>query len=81
VTEFRKTREFERMIAEYTGSQYCSVVSNGTVSLSIALLACEIGIGDEVIVPDYTMVATANALPEPVLSARKFVSLRMKKSQ
>lgn len=61
VTEFNKTREFERMIAEYTGSEFCSVVANGTVSLSIALMACGVGIGDEVIVPDYTMVASPNS--------------------
>lgn len=61
VTEFKKTRQFEDMIAEYTGSGFCSVVNNGTISLSIALLACGIGVGDEVIVPDYTMVATANS--------------------
>lgn len=61
VTEFKKTREFEAMIAEYTGSKYCSVVTNGTVSLSIALLACGVGAGDEVIVPDFTMVATPNS--------------------
>lgn len=61
VTEFKKTREFESMIADYTGAKYCSVVSNGTVSLSIALMACGVGVGDEVIVPDYTMVATPNA--------------------
>ena len=62
VTEFKKTREFERMIADYTGAEYCSVVSNGTVSLSVALMACGVGVGDEVIVPDYTMVATPNAV-------------------
>lgn len=62
VTEFKKTREFEKMIADFTGAKYCSVVSNGTVSLSIALMACGVGKGDEVIVPDYTMVATPNAV-------------------
>lgn len=61
VTEFKKTREFERMIAEYTRSTYCSVVANGTVSLTLALQACGIAAGDEVIVPDYTMVATPNS--------------------
>lgn len=59
--EFKKTREFERMIAEYTGAKYCSIMPNGTLSLSVALMACGIGPGDEVIVPDYTMVATPNA--------------------
>ena len=61
VTEFKKTREFEDMIARYTGATYCSVVSNGTVSMSIALIAGGIGVGDEVIVPNYTMVATPNS--------------------
>src|SRR3972149_5175066 len=62
VTEFKKTREFERQIADFTGAKYCSVVSNGTISLTLALIACGIGPGDEVIVPDYTMVASANAV-------------------
>lgn len=68
ITEFRATREFEAAIAAYTGAEYCSVVCNGTVSLVIALLAVGVGVGDEVIVPDYTMVATANAAP--LLGAR-----------
>lgn len=59
--EFKKTREFEKLIADYTGSRFCSIMPNGTISLSVALMACGIGIGDEVIVPDYTMVATPNA--------------------
>lgn len=62
VTEFRKTREFEAGIAAYTGAKHCSVVSNGTISLTLALLACGVGPGDEVLVPDFTMVATANAV-------------------
>lgn len=62
VTEFKKTREFEQEIAGYTGAAYCSVVSNGTVSLAIALMACDIGAGDEVLVPDYTMAATPDAV-------------------
>ena len=61
LTEYKETRRFEDMIAEYTGAKYCSVVANGTVSLMIALLACGVRRGDEVICPDYTMVATPNA--------------------
>lgn len=61
VTEFKKTREFEDMIKEYTGAKYCWITANGTVSLSIALLACGVKSGDEVICPDYTMVATPNS--------------------
>ena len=62
VTEFTKTRDMEKMIAEFTGAKFCSIVSNGTISLTLALIACGIGPGDEVIVPDYTMVATPNAV-------------------
>jgi perosamine synthetase len=62
LTEYKKTREFEQMIADYVGSKYVSVVNNGTVSLVIALIALGIGRGDEVIVPDYTMIASANAV-------------------
>ena len=60
--EFKKTREFERMIADYTGAAYCSIMPNGTLSLSVALLACGISKDDEVIVPDFTMAATPNAV-------------------
>ncbi len=60
-TEFKKTREFERMLCEYTGAKHCWITSNGTVSLSIALMAVGVGVGDEVICPDYTMVATPNS--------------------
>lgn len=60
--EFKKTEEFEKIICDYTGAKYCSVVSNGTVSLFLALKALGIKAGDEVIVPDYTMIATPNAV-------------------
>jgi perosamine synthetase len=62
LTEFQRSREFERSLAEFTGSKHVSVVANGTVSLFIALKALGIGPGDEVIVPDYTMIASANSI-------------------
>jgi perosamine synthetase len=62
LTEFKETKRFGEMIAEFTGARYCSILANGTVSLTAALLAMEIGPGDEVVVPAYTMVATANAV-------------------
>jgi perosamine synthetase len=61
-TEFRKTEAFERQIAEFTGARHCVVVNNGTVSLTLAALALEIGRDDEVIVPNYTMIATPNSV-------------------
>jgi perosamine synthetase len=62
LTEFRKTREFADMLAQYVASKHAFIVCNGTVSLFAALAALGVGAGDEVIVPDYTMIATANAV-------------------
>lgn len=61
LTEFGKTKDFGRMVAEYTGSKHGFILANGTVTLTTALWACGLKAGDEVLVPDYTMVATANA--------------------
>jgi perosamine synthetase len=55
------TREFERRIAELIGSRYCVAVTSGTAAISLTLLALDIGPGDEVLVPDLTFIATANA--------------------
>lgn len=62
LTEYKKTREFEKGIKEYLHTKNCSVMSNGTVTLMAALLACGIKPGDEVIVPDFTMAATSHAV-------------------
>lgn len=62
LTEFKKTREFEEMIGSYTGAKHCVVVANGTVSMAVAYWARGIGQGDEVLVPNYTMIATPNAV-------------------
>ena len=62
ITEFKKTQEFEKMICDYTGSKYCFAVNNGTISLTLGALACGIKAGDEVIVPNYTMIATPNSV-------------------
>ena len=44
------------------GAGYCHLCSSGTAALSIALAACGIGAGDEVIVPPFTFVATIEAV-------------------
>ncbi len=62
LTEFKKSREFEEMICDYCGAKYCSLMPNGTLSLAVALVACGIQRGDDVLVPDYTMVATPNSV-------------------
>lgn len=62
VTEFKKTELFEKLLAEFTGARHCIVVNNGTISLTLAAIAAGIGPGDEVIVPNYTMIATPNSV-------------------
>ena len=62
ITEYRRTERFESMIAEFTGAKHCIVVNNGTISLTLSALASGIEQGDEVIVPNYTMVATPNSV-------------------
>jgi perosamine synthetase len=54
--------KFEVKFAEYIGAKYALATSSCTGALQIALMALEIGPGDEVIVPDQTWVATANAV-------------------
>lgn len=55
-------REFERAFADWVGTKHALATMNGTVALHLALLAHDIGPGDEVIVPSLTYVATANAV-------------------
>ncbi len=66
------TLQFERDFAAYHGAKHGIAVTNGTAALEVALTALDIGLGDEVIIPDFTFVATASAvlftgaLPVPV---------------
>lgn len=62
ITEFRQTEKFESMLAEFMSVKHCIVVNNGTISLSLAALACGLQRGDEVIVPNYTMIASPNSI-------------------
>ena len=62
ITEFQRTEKFEKMIASYTGAKHCVVVNNGTISLTLASIAAGIEANDEVIIPNYTMIATPNSI-------------------
>jgi dTDP-4-amino-4,6-dideoxygalactose transaminase len=53
---------FEREVAAYCDSRHAVGLANGTDALTIALAACGIGAGDEVIVPAFTFVATGTAV-------------------
>lgn len=60
--EGKLSEEFERKIAGLTGSAHGVSASSGTAGLFLALKALGIGRGDEVLVPDLTFIATANAV-------------------
>lgn len=62
LTEFRETRQFENRLRDLTGATYCYAAPSGTLALFLGLKACGIGPGDEVIVPDFTMAASATAV-------------------
>jgi len=51
--------ELEEKLAAYTGAKYCISVANGTDALQIAQMALGIGFDDEVIVPGFSYIATA----------------------
>src|SRR5262245_32533317 len=57
-----KVADFEDAIARAVGTAHAAAVSSGTAALHLALLALEVGPGDEVIVPAYTFPATANVV-------------------
>ena len=57
-----RLKAFEKSYAAFSHTQYCIGVSNGLDALSIALRSLNIGIGDEVIVPSNTYIASALAV-------------------
>ncbi len=62
LTEGPVTKEFERAIRQYVGCRHAIAVTSCTTGLEMALRALNIGPGDEVVVPDYTYPATADAV-------------------
>ncbi|HEC92054.1 MAG TPA: DegT/DnrJ/EryC1/StrS family aminotransferase, partial [Candidatus Atribacteria bacterium] len=54
-------QEFEREISEYAGTKYAVAFNSGTSALHALLLAYDLKQGDEVIIPSFTFIATANA--------------------
>lgn len=62
LTDGPKLRKFEMLFARKTNSRYALGVSNGTAALHLSLVSLGIGPTDEVIIPDMTFIATANAV-------------------
>src|SRR5437899_10137930 len=57
-----KTLEFEKAFAAFHGARHGIAVTNGTAALEVTMAGLGIGVGDEVILPDFTFVATASAV-------------------
>jgi perosamine synthetase len=68
--------KFEQKFAEYCGCKYGIATNSGTTALHLALATLDIKAGDEVIIPTFTMIATANAITytgaKPVLVDSEF---------
>jgi dTDP-4-amino-4,6-dideoxygalactose transaminase len=66
-----RTKAFEEALARYVGTPHAATASSGTAALHLACKAAGLGLGDEVIVPAITFVASASACrfvgAEPVL--------------
>lgn len=60
ITTGPKTKEFERQIAEYVGTQKAVCLNSATAAMEMALRLIGVGPEDEVIVPAYTYTATAS---------------------
>lgn len=60
ITTGPRTKEFERQIAEFIGTEKAVCLSSATASMEMALRLIGVGPGDEVIIPAYTYTATAS---------------------
>src|SRR5215207_7222012 len=58
----KRVREFESLLRDYLNVKHAIAVNSGTSALHAALLSADIGQGDEVLLPSFTFVATANSI-------------------
>lgn len=58
----KRVRDFESLVKSYLGVKHVLAVNSGTAALHASLLAADIKQGDEVLLPSFTFVATANAV-------------------
>jgi perosamine synthetase len=58
----KHVQAFEKSAASFVNSKYAVAVNSGTAALQAALYALDIKKGDEVLIPSFTFVATANAV-------------------
>ena len=62
ITEHKKTLELEKMISTYLNCKHCIMTTSGTTAIILALMALELELDDEVLVPNFTMIATINSI-------------------
>ena len=58
----KNVQEFEKSVSSFVKSKFAIAVNSGTAALQAALCALDVKIGDEVLLPSFTFVATANAV-------------------
>lgn len=58
----KNVQEFERLVCSFVKSKYAIAVNSGTAALQAALYALDVKSGDEVLLPSFTFVATANSI-------------------
>jgi 8-amino-3,8-dideoxy-alpha-D-manno-octulosonate transaminase len=58
----KETLRFEEEFARFIGVKHCLAVASGTTALQVALLALDVGFGDEVIIPGYFWISTVGAV-------------------
>lgn len=57
-----QVKEFAEQLAEYTGAKYVIPVANGTDALQVSLMSLRLNPGDEIIVPSFTYIASAEVI-------------------
>ena len=62
ITENKLSKNLRKFFQKIIGCKYSVLHPNGTLTIASILLSLNLKKGDEVIVPNYTMVATANAV-------------------
>jgi len=64
--------KFEEMFAKFCGTKYAVACSNGSTALHLAMASLEVGLGDNVICPNFSIISTSNAIVQ-VGAIPKFV--------
>lgn len=61
LTEYTYTEDLEKIIATFVKTKYASLLPNGTITLITALIALDLKLGDEILIPNLTMIASPNS--------------------